>query len=724
MGRSSIARMFIDFIARDKTDAGTKSVTRGLKEIDKQADRTGASLGRVKVAIGAIAVAGAALVGAGVFVLKGWINDASDLSETISKTTVVFGDAANDVIKWSKQSEKAFGMSQQQALDYISTFGALGQAAGLGMEASANFGSELVQAAADLGSFWNTDPAQVAQDIKSGLAGESEPLRKYNIYITEAAVAQKALEMGLVGSNGEISEQNKILVRQKLIMEQLGPAAGDYARTQDGLANGTRTLTAYWKNATAWLGGKLTPAIARAVAYVNRMAQSVKDLVAGGMTPWNAIMATVDAAIMDLFGPKGVAVWDAFTSGVEDAIHGATIAIDGIRSAVAYAWDQMQPVITLMAEHWDIVEPALKGAAIAIGLVTAALIAANIVMAITAVLLSPVTLALLAIAAVGAVVAVAWTKNWGDIQGKTQKAITYIRPALEWLQEQLERFYRYLTGNSAVANHLREVWGRVQKVFKDAAAMVKAIANGDWKTAIAQFGRVLVGSFSVIVGGIYTIVLGLWDVLGKVPWSDIGKAMLDLLWQGIVWTWDNAILPFLANIPGWAGQALEAGYNYLYNTGNYLIGGFGEGIGRAWNWLVSWVKDLPGAIVDYFEALYQSFYNAGAYLMNAVGQGMSAAWNAVVQWLYDQYNRLPGWMRGLVPGGGGGQSAGTAPTGNTETGEPWWTTGTTTTSTTGGLAPASMGSGGDWHVTVVETDNPEQSSRAVTRAISRSYAMG
>lgn len=237
--------------------------------------------------------------------IGGIISAGSDLNETISKTTVVFGDSFGEIDKWAKGSAKSFGLSRQEAFDTVSTFGAMATAAGLGGDAVVDFGTDLVKASADLGSFWNFDPSQVAEDIRSGLSGEAEPLRKYNIYLNEAAVKAKALEMGLVGSNGELSDENKVLARKALIMEKLGPAAGDYARTQKGLANGTRTLTAYGKNFQVWLGGKLVPTLARSVAWTNMFIARFIRLREAGLSPVQAALKAIRIQIYQSFG-RGV----------------------------------------------------------------------------------------------------------------------------------------------------------------------------------------------------------------------------------------------------------------------------------------------------------------------------------------------------------------------------------------------------------------------------------
>src|SRR5262245_33391066 len=63
--------------------------------------------------------------------LKVAIQAASDLSEQVGKTQVVFGNSAASVEAWSTTTTRAFGLSQRQALETASSFGALFQPLGI-----------------------------------------------------------------------------------------------------------------------------------------------------------------------------------------------------------------------------------------------------------------------------------------------------------------------------------------------------------------------------------------------------------------------------------------------------------------------------------------------------------------------------------------------------------------------------------------------------------------
>ena len=86
--------------------------------------------------------------------------------------------------------------------------------------------------------------------------------------------------MGLGDLNGEVSEGNKILARQALIMEALGSqgATGDFAKTSDGLANQQRILAARLKDVGITIGQQLLPVAAKLAEMVSVLIAKFEEL--------------------------------------------------------------------------------------------------------------------------------------------------------------------------------------------------------------------------------------------------------------------------------------------------------------------------------------------------------------------------------------------------------------------------------------------------------------
>ena len=150
------------------------------------------------------------------------IRVASDLNETITKSGVIFGDSAGEVEKWAESMVSAGGLSKRAALDAASGFAGLFKTVGIGIKDATTYSEGLTQLGSDLASFFNTDVDTALQALKSGLNGESEPLRKFNVFLSDAAVTAKLAEMGVKKVGGQFTEAQKkdaIRILQRYLAE-------------------------------------------------------------------------------------------------------------------------------------------------------------------------------------------------------------------------------------------------------------------------------------------------------------------------------------------------------------------------------------------------------------------------------------------------------------------------------------------------------------------------
>jgi hypothetical protein len=229
--------------------ADVDGMKRGIDQVNGQ-------LGVLSKGMKAFGVATAAYFAAGPIVdfAKEAITAASDLSEALNKNSVVFDDAAKRIEVFSKSAADNLGLSQTAALNAASTFGTIGKAAGLVGNDLAGFSTSFSTLAADLASFSNTSVEDAVTAIGAAFRGEQEPIRKYGVLIDDAALKQEALALGIYSGKGALDAQSKILATQSLLWKQTTDAQGDFARTQDGLANATRILSAQFDNLKASIG--------------------------------------------------------------------------------------------------------------------------------------------------------------------------------------------------------------------------------------------------------------------------------------------------------------------------------------------------------------------------------------------------------------------------------------------------------------------------------------
>jgi hypothetical protein len=249
----------------DYDDKQINKVQRDLESLKTNAGQTqqkfGAMSKGMKIAGAAIAAAAAAAAYGVVRFAGESISAASDLEESLSKVRTVFGDASGSVETFAKDAAVNLGLSEQAALEATGTFGNLFTAMGINAGKAAGLSTEVVQLAADLASFNNIDVQEAIVALRSGLVGETEPLRRLGVNLSAARIEAYALESGLVATKGQLDAATKAQAAWALITQDAATASGDFARTSDGLANTQRILRAAVDNASASVGKGLVIAL-------------------------------------------------------------------------------------------------------------------------------------------------------------------------------------------------------------------------------------------------------------------------------------------------------------------------------------------------------------------------------------------------------------------------------------------------------------------------------
>ncbi len=251
----------IDRAIRDfkRLQSGSDKAAFGLLNANKAAGSLVAGLAKISaVAIGAAAVIG-----------KNLVDAASALEESQSKVNVVFGDSAGIIEDFAAKSAVAAGISKQAALEAAGTYGNLFQAFGVGREQAANMSITLVQLASDLASFNNTSVEDAIQALRSGLSGETEPLKRFGVALNDVRLKQEALNLGLYSGKGNLDVAAKSQAAYALILKDTALAQGDFARTSDGAANQQRILAAQFQNIRAEIGTALLPVFKAMLSFIN-----------------------------------------------------------------------------------------------------------------------------------------------------------------------------------------------------------------------------------------------------------------------------------------------------------------------------------------------------------------------------------------------------------------------------------------------------------------------
>lgn len=228
---------------------------------------------------------------------------ASDAAELQSAFDQTFGDMAKEMTDWATATGDAMGRSTQSIQEAAKTFGIFFNQAAPTRKEAAEMSKTFAVLAQDLSSFYNVAESDALQKLRSGLSGESEPLRDFGVFLTEANVKAKALEMGLGSLTGELSEQDKIMARYALILESTKNAQGDVARTSGGTANQIRAAQAAFQELQVTVGTKLLPVLTPLISKIAGLLDAFSALPDGTQS-----FIVAAAAIAAAIGPVLIAV--------------------------------------------------------------------------------------------------------------------------------------------------------------------------------------------------------------------------------------------------------------------------------------------------------------------------------------------------------------------------------------------------------------------------------
>lgn len=370
---------------------------KALQSIDKQTGGLGNTLKRVgAIATGFIA---ANVIQGGVQRLTGYVGNAvsqaAALEQSIGGVESVFGDNAKQILEWGKTAATQAGLSRNAFNELAVPLGAMLKNSGM-----ADFSDQtlvLTQRAADMAATFGGPVDQALSAITAGLRGEVDPLERYGVKLSAAAVEARALADSGKTSAAALTEQEKAAARVSLVLEQTAVAQGKFAAEAETSSGKQAIQAAAAENLAARLGEKLLPiqiAVTEAkmrlveaitvhvLPAVERLSDWMGERLPGQM---DRVRAWIDEnrpqieAFFRQVRAVGEELWRSFVSGLE----------------------VVMPKLAQLAEFLATNRPAMVAAITAIG------VAIFLAM-------GPVSQAALAIA--GLITAIGWLRdNWTEV---------------------------------------------------------------------------------------------------------------------------------------------------------------------------------------------------------------------------------------------------------------------------------------------------------------------
>lgn len=280
-------------------DARLDTLERNLRETAAEGRRTEKSLGGVASGAGVLRNALMAFAGsAAIIAFKRMVSHAMEAQEATSKMQTIFGESTESVRSWAQEFGQAAARSSRELESLAADMMAIVSPMSETREQAITMSQGLVQAAQDLASFHNTSVSEAFASLRSGITGETEPLKKFGILLTDAALQEYALTQGITKKISAMTTAEKTQLRYNAILAKMGDASGDAARTSGSLTNQLKALQGTLQDVSVTIGSEAIPGITNLTRGLNMVAQDNNSVVIQGLVK----IAGAIGGISDAFG--------------------------------------------------------------------------------------------------------------------------------------------------------------------------------------------------------------------------------------------------------------------------------------------------------------------------------------------------------------------------------------------------------------------------------------
>ena len=189
------------------------------------------------------------------------ITSAMEMIETNELFRVSLGELTTETDNVVRSMSKLTGLDSTNIRDRVANFNLLAKTMGMTAKNSQTLGLNMNQLALDMGAVFNVSYAQVAEDLRSGLVGQSRVLYKYGIDVTNAQLAEEARARGIQKSVQAMTQAEKMMLRYSVILKQTKTIQGEFAHEFNFPMNQVRLFQEQFVTLSRTIGQLFLPAL-------------------------------------------------------------------------------------------------------------------------------------------------------------------------------------------------------------------------------------------------------------------------------------------------------------------------------------------------------------------------------------------------------------------------------------------------------------------------------
>lgn len=274
MSETMIDNLVIEITANSSAaSSGIDSIAKALRGLNSQSTKTGKTASALqKLSASVRSFVNTRILGQAV-------RSVNDYVENMNLFTVSMGRFSEEATEYAKQVESVLGVNMSEFMRNQAIFKNIADGFGVAEEEAYKLSKGMTELAYDITSFYNSDIETAFEKLRSGLAGEIEPVRAWGIALDQASMKQWLLKEGIDANVNSLTQADKALVRYNMMVESLrdNGAIGDLARTIQTPANAIRILNQQVTQLSRAIGSLLIPIITRVIPYIQAFVKVITN---------------------------------------------------------------------------------------------------------------------------------------------------------------------------------------------------------------------------------------------------------------------------------------------------------------------------------------------------------------------------------------------------------------------------------------------------------------
>ena len=251
-------------------NTGLKNTDNKFKNTNKTVNQSTQAFGKLKGSLSSIAKMLLTLGGITTFsqFIEQGMKNYNEFIENTNLLNVSLKENSRRAKEFSNDMQRVLGVDSSKVRRYQTTFYNLAEGFGIGSEESYIMSKNLTQLSYDMSSFLNLPVEEAMQKIKSGFAGEIEPMRAVGIALDQATLQETAYRLGINKTVSTMTRAQKTQLLYYQIMTKTQKMQGDMARTLLQPANAIRVFKEQINLLARAVGNLLIPVIMKIIPYV------------------------------------------------------------------------------------------------------------------------------------------------------------------------------------------------------------------------------------------------------------------------------------------------------------------------------------------------------------------------------------------------------------------------------------------------------------------------